>query len=122
MENHQTQNFHSRLQELRERLVQEILSAEEALREDIRSTGDVSNLPTHPADHDATGVDEQLAIVANEEQLLEEVEAALQRIVAGTFGSCVDCQQPIEPARLDAIPHAPRCITCARRHEQEDAG
>jgi DnaK suppressor protein len=119
MEKHQLQNYQARLVELRDRLIHEVNSAEEALREDINSPGTVTHLPTHPADNDATGLDEQLAIVANEEQLLEEVDAALARIDAGTFGVCEDCGKPIDPARLEAIPYVSRCIACAKRHEQE---
>lgn len=118
MDKHKLQKYQAQLVEMRERLVQEVNSVEEALREDIRSPGDISNLPTHPADHGSAGVDEQLAIVANEEHLLEDVEAALDRIEAGTFGTCEDCGKPIDAARLDAIPYVSRCITCAKKHEQ----
>jgi len=119
MEKHQLQSYQTQLIDLRERFFQEINSAEEALREDITSPGTVTHLPTHPADNDASGLDEQLAIVANEEQLLEEVDAALARIEAGTFGQCVDCGKPIDEQRMAAVPYAARCIGCAKRHEQE---
>ncbi len=119
MEKHLLQRYQTKLIEVRQRLIDEVNSAEESLREDINSPGTTSNLPTHPADHDSTGLDEQLAIVANEEQLLEEVEAALARIEAGSFGKCVDCNKPIDAQRLAAIPYAARCIDCAKRHEVE---
>lgn len=121
MDKHQLQGYQTQLIEFRERLIQEVNSAEEALREDINSPGTLTHLPTHPADHDATGLDENLAIVANEEQLLEEVEAALARIDAGTFGNCEDCGKPIDPARLNALPYVSRCIACAKRHERQAA-
>ncbi|PIY73148.1 MAG: dimethylmenaquinone methyltransferase, partial [Rhodobacterales bacterium CG_4_10_14_0_8_um_filter_70_9] len=47
---------------------------------------------------------------------LEEIrmiEAALARIDAGEFGYCVNCGAPIGKARLDIVPHAPRCVKCA---------
>lgn len=50
---------------------------------------------------------------------LRAVEEALRRVVTGTYGTCVACGEPIEPARLDAIPHAPRCTACAERGERE---
>lgn len=120
MDKHQLQAYQAQLVDLRNRFVQEVNSAEDALREDITSSGTVTHLPTHPADNDTSGLDEQLAIVANEEQLLEEVDAALARIEAGTFGQCVDCSKSIASTRLEALPYAARCIACARKHEQDD--
>ncbi|UFS58469.1 TraR/DksA family transcriptional regulator [Subtercola endophyticus] len=43
------------------------------------------------------------------------VEGALERVAAGTFGTCIRCGQPIAPDRLDALPAAELCITCARQ-------
>ncbi|MEJ2602819.1 MAG: TraR/DksA family transcriptional regulator [Gammaproteobacteria bacterium] len=45
------------------------------------------------------------------------VRKALHRIADGTYGLCVDCEEPIEPARLKAYPHAGHCLRCAGRHE-----
>ena len=44
---------------------------------------------------------------------LAEVDAALARVSAGTYGRCERCGQPIAPARLDARPTARLCIQCA---------
>jgi DnaK suppressor protein len=44
---------------------------------------------------------------------LAEVEAAIVRLEAGTYGRCERCGQPIAPARLEAKPAARRCISCA---------
>lgn len=41
------------------------------------------------------------------------IEAALDRIAAGTFGECVACGEPISEQRLEAVPHAARCRKCA---------
>lgn len=43
---------------------------------------------------------------------LEAIDAALDRIAAGTFGTCARCGEPISPARLDAVPHAALCEAC----------
>ena len=49
---------------------------------------------------------------------LLEVEAALERVTAGTYGDCEVCHQPIAPARLEARPTARTCVDHAdtRRH------
>ena len=43
---------------------------------------------------------------------LEAIDAALDRIAAGTFGICAKCGEPISPARLEAVPHAALCEEC----------
>jgi len=47
-----------------------------------------------------------------EEQHLGLIEAALNRIEAGTFGRCQTCGKPINPDRLEALPWAQDCIDC----------
>ncbi|TDD19150.1 TraR/DksA family transcriptional regulator [Kribbella turkmenica] len=44
---------------------------------------------------------------------LAEIDAALGRLAAGTYGLCERCGQPIAAARLEARPTARTCITCA---------
>ncbi|WP_339392165.1 MULTISPECIES: TraR/DksA family transcriptional regulator [Brevibacterium] len=44
---------------------------------------------------------------------LDEIEAAMTRVEAGTFGICTECGQPIAEARLEARPYAALCVTCA---------
>ena len=43
---------------------------------------------------------------------LKAIEAALDRVAAGTFGTCAKCGNPIAPARLVAVPHAALCEEC----------
>lgn len=50
-----------------------------------------------------------------EEQHLTQIEAALQRIVDGSFGRCTGCGKPIAPERLEALPWATDCIDCHAR-------
>jgi DnaK suppressor protein len=49
---------------------------------------------------------------------LADVDLALQRLAQGTYGACIDCSEPIDPARLQASPQAPRCLACETRHER----
>ena len=55
------------------------------------------------------------ALAGELKEALVEVEAALARVAEGTYGRCCRCGQPISPARLEAKPAAPLCITCASR-------
>lgn len=45
---------------------------------------------------------------------LDAVEAALARLVDGTYGVCVRCGAQIPAERLDAIPWTPHCLACSR--------
>ena len=60
--------------------------------------------------------------VDREATLLRQVKAALQRARDGSFGTCVDCDWPINPKRLAALPWASRCVRCqdaADRNQQQ---
>jgi DnaK suppressor protein len=58
-----------------------------------------------------------LAEIDRDVSELREVENALKRITAGTYGTCVDCAQPIDPLRLEVNPHAARCLRCQENEE-----
>src|SRR5687767_6597812 len=70
------------------------------------SEGRVSDALSDPGDIGSHEYEEQVmhALSGNEEALLEEVTAALDRIERGTFGRCVTCGQPIGHERLRAMP------------------
>jgi DnaK suppressor protein len=46
---------------------------------------------------------------------LVDVEHALEKIDAGTYGNCESCHDEIVAARLEAMPAARFCITCAAK-------
>ena len=54
----------------------------------------------------------------NSEQILNEIEAALRRIEAGTYGTCTACGKQIARERLEAYPWASLCIDDARKAER----
>lgn len=53
------------------------------------------------------------AIGMSAAQELQQIDLALQRLQAGTYGSCQRCGKPIAPARLAAVPYASSCAGCA---------
>jgi RNA polymerase-binding protein DksA len=122
MQKREQAGYKSRLVEFRKRLAREVDATEEALRQDVVTPGDITTVPTHPADNDVEGLDAEIAIAQNGELLFEQVEGALARIEAGTFGVCDDCGQPIGKERLHAIPYTPRCIDCAQGHHDAIEG
>ena len=53
------------------------------------------------------------ALASSLRDALDEVERALQKMEDGTYGICQSCGNPIAEARLEAMPAAAYCITCA---------
>lgn len=49
------------------------------------------------------------------EQELRRIEAALRRCAEGSYGYCLDCDEPIDPRRLDLDAATTRCVRCAAR-------
>jgi len=45
-------------------------------------------------------------------KLLREIEDALRRLEQGTYGTCMECEEPISIKRLNAVPWARYCVTC----------
>lgn len=52
------------------------------------------------------------------EAMLRNIEAALKRIDDDSYGFCRDCEEPINPKRLEFDPTALRCIDCESKLEQ----
>jgi RNA polymerase-binding protein DksA len=59
-----------------------------------------------------------LSIRNNIQDLIEQITRALRRIDDGTYGTCERCGQPIDAARVKALPHASLCLDCKRREER----
>lgn len=54
----------------------------------------------------------------NSGEVLAQIDAALERIEDGTYGTCASCGRPIPVERLDAYPWASLCIDCKRAAER----
>jgi DnaK suppressor protein len=59
-----------------------------------------------------------VALLDQARRRLADVEAALARREAGSYGSCETCGRPIAPERLAARPAARTCIDCAARAQR----
>ncbi len=62
--------------------------------------------------------DVRLAGIARDVQEVRDIEAALQRRQAGTYGVCADCGKLISLARLRVYPTAKRCRPCQEIREK----
>jgi DnaK suppressor protein len=75
----------------------------------------------HLAD-DATDIAEQerdLALIGTLRERMRDVDRALERLDAGTYGICEGCGQPIVPERLEARPFATFCVQCQSQVDRQ---
>jgi DnaK suppressor protein len=66
---------------------------------------------------------EERAVTAEQLDLqLSVVNRAIEKVGEGSYGRCDDCGEPIESARLAALPTAIRCLRCQARNAKADRG
>jgi DnaK suppressor protein len=97
----------------------ELLSSLAALESEARSAGEAE---VRDSTDDATasqGTSESFEEASVLTQTLEQVRDALQRIEDGTYGTCIVCGRPIEPARLEAVPWTPYCLEDQEKQDGE---
>lgn len=58
----------------------------------------------------------RLALEKRIREQLAEVEHTLAKFEDGTYGLCDICGQPIDPARLEALPQANLCLSCKEKN------
>ena len=103
---------------LRER----VLGAAHDIVEGDAEDGELSNAAgdQHIADHASEMVDREVdvSLEENAEQIVYEIDRAVARIDAGTYGRCERCGQEIPEDRLEAVPYATLCVTCKQLEER----
>ena len=58
-----------------------------------------------------------LALKQTDTKLLRAIDDAMLRVEQGTFGICMDCEEPIAEGRLDAVPWTRVCIDCKAKQD-----
>jgi DnaK suppressor protein len=64
----------------------------------------------------------EFALGERETAELAQIDEALQRIEARSYGQCIDCGMDIAAARLHAAPEVARCVACQDKLEHRHAG
>ena len=114
MDKKKTKTYRDRLLERRESLVSQVTAAELSSRErDLEATQD-------PADMAANAYTKELLISMsdNDRMLLGLIDEALARVESGDYGECVNCGEPIQEKRLNAVPWARYCLRCQDMKEK----
>lgn len=57
--------------------------------------------------------DRVLSLTVLARRRIDEVDAAIRRLESGAYGACRTCRRAIPVARLEAVPEAAQCVSCA---------
>jgi DnaK suppressor protein len=107
----------------------QLIGRRDALR--LALAGDMSMLRAQNEESVGDEVDAAIAteqseirsqMASFESRELAQIESALDKIKHGRYGRCDECDKPIAPMRLKALPYASECIHCARSGERRSGG
>ena len=111
-------NLRSRLESEQRRLLGELEQLQANLPPiEVRREGS----PFGKREEEATEsfeLEKRLALEKQIRDQLDEVEHTLHKLERGTYGLCDNCGQPIDPARLEALPQASLCMNCKAKNEK----
>ena len=119
-----TANF----KELRARLESEqkrLLEERDQLVASVNPTERREGSPFGKREEEATEtleLEKRLALEKRIRDQLAGVEHALHKFEEGTYGLCEGCGQPIDPARLEALPQANLCMNCKAQQAKDAKG
>ncbi len=109
----------SALEGERDRLMGEIAEYEAEGQETLSDVSGENNYRDHMADQGSATFARELDATLEEQarETLAQIERALARIDAGTYGACERCGTVIPAERLEAMPEAELCVAC-KEHEE----
>jgi DnaK suppressor protein len=111
------------IRELLQRRRRNILEAHFGARRELRALKNQERDPEYEENAQSELADYTLSsLMESQRRELMLIDAALRRMDAGVFGTCVDCDMDIGIERLRALPFAIRCEEDAHRHEQDTRG
>ena len=100
------------------RIESEVASLQSALSDVLRDGGDGAGDDQADTGAKAFERDQEMTLLANARDMLFQTRHALERIEAGTYGTCENCGSPIGKARLQAFPRATYCVACKQKQER----
>jgi RNA polymerase-binding protein DksA len=110
LERHLLAQRNSMLSEAHEELTRATERSYEAIAGEVPDFGDQATA--------ASLADFDNAIARRHIEMVNAIDDALVRIRTRRFGRCVECDSPMEYARLKAFPTARRCVACQSLHER----
>ena len=117
MTNTDITSYRARLLALRARLLGDMTQMkDDSLNDHCKTT----SIPTDREELGSDDADQELTVdlLGSDENILDQIEAAIQRIEDGGYGRCEQCGEQIPKSRLDAVPYAAECERCASQGEE----
>ena len=110
------EKFRKRLLEMRAQITNQVREASE----DVKSVDEVKGYSQHQADE---GTDDfnrtiSLSVSTKEQEILRQIDRALEKIDEGTYGVCDVTGKPIPVKRLEAIPYAAMTVEAQEQVEK----
>jgi DnaK suppressor protein len=99
-------------------LLEEIATAQAGLADLIRDSGDGAGDDQADAGSKTFEREHEMSLAANARDMLDQVQHALARIDAGTYGVCESCGRAVGKLRLQAFPRATLCLSCKQAEER----
>ena len=101
------------------RRIEDLISVEAENRSSLTAGADQERYGNHPGDEGSETFEKEksLAIQTNLQVLLDEVDHALHKFDAGTYGRCDECGKEIPMERLEVRPQATLCVECKSKVE-----
>jgi DnaK suppressor protein len=99
----------------------------ERKREEILAASPARTPATEPGSKSGDWIDQssqendlhvRLALKQTDHKLFRAIEDAIHRVDQGTYGICMDCENEIAPARLEAVPWTRVCIECKSKQDK----
>jgi RNA polymerase-binding protein DksA len=110
---------------VRRELVEQLDEMRAAYDVSLRDLNDLQQAGTDGAGDDQADAgsktferEQEQSIAANRMDLMVQIQRAVERIDAGTYGYCESCGRPIPKARLKAFPMATLDVACKQREER----
>jgi DnaK suppressor protein len=111
------------LLDLRDHLIDGVnfLASDNLKRSHRDASGELSGYSLHMADAGTDNFDREfaLSLVSSEQEAIYEIEEALKRLEASTYGLCEMCEKQVRKERLEAVPFARLCIHCQANVEKD---
>jgi DnaK suppressor protein len=105
------QHYRERLLEERRVLVQQRDRVLQAIPDQVHPPGENEIAPSE-------GIDVEMSLDQGDVLRVRDIDAALQMIKEGTFGTCAECGVEIPEDRLSEIPSARFCLRCEKSRER----
>ncbi|MBN2143581.1 MAG: TraR/DksA C4-type zinc finger protein [Candidatus Aureabacteria bacterium] len=118
----QIEHYRDTLIQLKMQIMKNVDSLEnDNLNSNKESSGDLSSYSLHMADMGTDTYDKELAmnVAGNEQDILYQIDQALDRINKGTYGICEMHQDFIPTSRLNAIPWTSYCKEAQEKIEKD---